>query len=82
METVVKLRSSDEKPAETNADAPTGVKVEGDRAPAAPAQGDQEVPKLVDSKDNQFVLSKGSDSTVPHEDHHLIKVWCKIGALR
>ncbi|CAH1781152.1 unnamed protein product [Owenia fusiformis] len=32
-----------------------------------------EVMKLVDSRDNQFVLSKGKDSTVPHEDHHLIQ---------
>ena len=30
--------------------------------------------KLVDVQDNQFVLSKGKDSTVPHEDHHLIEV--------
>ncbi len=29
--------------------------------------------KLVDVEENQFVLSKGKDSTVPHEDHHLIK---------
>jgi hypothetical protein len=30
--------------------------------------------KLVDAADNQFVLAKGKDSTVPHEDHQLIKV--------
>ncbi len=30
--------------------------------------------KLVDVQDNQFVLSKGKDSTIPHEDHHLITV--------
>ena len=35
---------------------------------------EQEVVKLVDSKDNQFVLAKGSDSTIPHEDQTLIKV--------
>ncbi|ELT97777.1 hypothetical protein CAPTEDRAFT_161515 [Capitella teleta] len=29
--------------------------------------------KLVDAADNQFVLAKGKDSTVPHEDHQLIK---------
>ena len=36
--------------------------------------GDNSVIKLVDAQDNQFVLAKGKDSTVPHEDHHLIQV--------
>ena len=30
--------------------------------------------KLVDVEDNQFVLSKGKDTTVPHEDRHFIQV--------
>ena len=40
--------------------------------------GGGEVIKLVDAQDNQFVLSKGSDSTVPHEDHRLIMVGTNI----
>ncbi len=30
--------------------------------------------KLVDAQNNQFVMSKGKDSTVPHEDPQLIQV--------
>ena len=30
--------------------------------------------KLVDSQNNQFVLSRGKDSTLPVEDHNLIQV--------
>ena len=83
VETVVKLRSSDEK-LEANALAAAAAAATGgsnmaaaEHAPAGAAQAqheNEEIPKLVDSKDNQFVLSKGSDSTVPHEDHYLIKV--------
>lgn len=28
---------------------------------------------LIDSKSNQYVLSKPKDATIPHEDHHLIQ---------
>ena len=34
--------------------------------------------KLVDAQDNQFVLSKGKDSTVPQEDPILIMVSCVL----
>ncbi len=30
--------------------------------------------KLVDAQNNQFVLSKGKDTTIPIEDHHFIHV--------
>ena len=36
--------------------------------------GGAEVIKLVDADDNQFVMSKGKDSTVPHEDLRFIEV--------
>ena len=35
---------------------------------------DSDILKLVDAHDNQYVLAKGKDSTVPHEDYHLIQV--------
>ncbi|XP_064638404.1 transmembrane and coiled-coil domain-containing protein 3-like isoform X2 [Lineus longissimus] len=38
------------------------------------SQGDEGgAMKLVDAHDNQYVLSKGKDSTVPVEDHHFIE---------
>ena len=37
-------------------------------------QGVEHTLMLVDSKDNQFVLARGADSTIPTEDHNLIKV--------
>ena len=30
--------------------------------------------RLIDVQDNQFILSKGKDTTVPHEDHNFIRV--------
>ena len=32
------------------------------------------VMRLVDVQDNQYTMSKGKDTTIPHEDHLLIKV--------
>lgn len=29
---------------------------------------------LIDSQNNQYVLTKPRDSTMPHADHHFIKV--------
>ena len=36
-------------------------------------EGDDAI-KLVDAQENQFVLSKGKDSTVPQEDPHFLMV--------
>ena len=56
------------------------IRLEGDKeqprdnntaVPMAPAGG---LIKLVDAQDNQFVLAKGKDSTIPQEDHHFIQV--------
>ena len=58
------------------------IKLEDEEAPSTgnDTKKDQEgggggdVIKLVDAEDNQFVMSKGKDSTVPHEDHQFIAV--------
>ena len=41
----------------------------------APKRDGAGVIKLVDAQDNQFVLAKGKDTTIPHEDAHFIQVW-------
>ena len=40
----------------------------------AESEGKEYGLKLVDSKDNLFVLARGEDSTIPIEDHDLITV--------
>lgn len=37
-------------------------------------QGDLGLSMLIDSQNNQYVLTKPRDSTIPRADHHLIKV--------
>ena len=88
LETVVKIRNVDESDAadapKKQADSDHGKQAEkGDNKKQSGEENgimldeveeEKDVVKLVDSKDNQFVLAKGSDSTVPMEDHTLIKV--------
>ena len=75
LETVVKLRSGEELDGnkKDGSKKKDGGDTGGDGAEGG-SEGDADGVKLVDAKDNQFVLAKGSDSTVPHEDHHLILV--------
>lgn len=34
---------------------------------------------LIDSQNNQYILTKPRDSTIPRADHHFIKVTCYKG---
>ncbi|XP_069904641.1 transmembrane and coiled-coil domain-containing protein 3 isoform X2 [Oryctolagus cuniculus] len=45
------------------------------------AQGDLGLSMLIDSQNNQYVLTKPRDSTMPRADHHLIKDIVTIGML-
>ena len=65
IQAVIKLEDEESKP-KSNI---TKKDLEG-----AGGGGGGDVIKLVDANDNQFVMSKGKDSTVPHEDHQFIKV--------
>lgn len=38
------------------------------------AEGDLGLSMLIDSQNNQYVLTKPRDSTIPRADHHFIKV--------
>lgn len=38
------------------------------------AKGDLGLSMLIDSQNNQYVLTKPRDSTIPRADHHFIKV--------
>lgn len=37
-------------------------------------EGDLGLSMLIDSQNNQYVLTKPRDSTIPRADHHFIKV--------
>lgn len=47
---------------------------EKEKGPMAEHEEAHSLPRLVDAYDNQFVLSRPSDTTIPREDHNLLHV--------
>ena len=82
VETVIKLRSGEVDNAAKNDDAGEDDDVDAGGMTNREVLEEEGVIKLVDSRDNQFVLSKGRDTTVPHEDHHLIEVRIVVKILK
>ena len=69
IEAVIRLEGGDKYQNESKRDA----------GQAKSGTGHAGVIKLVDSQNNQFVLSRAKDNTLPVEDHNLIQVNDVIG---